>query len=214
MRRLILLLSGGWLPPSWRPSGACLALGSSVLYQPPNAAEDDTTPGLRLCRGTLAHLSELNSAQGCVTSRGVRGLHSEGPLLGHGPQEARPFAGHGDRHPMGLLAACDEASGALPEPHRRLPTAVLEDFGLCGEAQWPMSAALGGITIRPGAFDQDAAGMGVACLGERSLAAWLTGGRFRGHEPQKRHQCPWAFTAGQVPHCCPQGDSHCPWHAT
>jgi hypothetical protein len=53
MRRLILLLSVGWVPPYLRPSGACLCLGSSVLYQPLNAAEGYTTPGLRLCRCTL-----------------------------------------------------------------------------------------------------------------------------------------------------------------
>jgi hypothetical protein len=48
-RRLILLLSGGWLPPSVRPSGACLALGTRILtYKPHNAAEGDTTPGLHL----------------------------------------------------------------------------------------------------------------------------------------------------------------------
>ena len=34
MRRLILLISVGWLPPYLRPSGACLTLGSRVLYQP------------------------------------------------------------------------------------------------------------------------------------------------------------------------------------
>jgi hypothetical protein len=52
MRRLILLLSVGWVPPYLRPSGACLCLGSSVLDQPLNAAAGDTTPGLRLCRCT------------------------------------------------------------------------------------------------------------------------------------------------------------------
>ena len=52
-RRLILLLSVGWVPPSLRPSGACLTLGSSVLSQPLNAVEGDTTPGLRLFRCTL-----------------------------------------------------------------------------------------------------------------------------------------------------------------
>ena len=56
MRRLILLLSVGWLPPSLLPSGACLTLGSSILYKPHNAAEDYTTPGLRLCRCPLANL--------------------------------------------------------------------------------------------------------------------------------------------------------------
>jgi hypothetical protein len=50
MRRLILLISVGWVPPYLSPSGACLTLGASILSKPPNAAEDDTTPGLRLCR--------------------------------------------------------------------------------------------------------------------------------------------------------------------
>jgi hypothetical protein len=53
MRRLILLLSVGWLPPSLLPSGACLTLGTRLLYQPPHAAEGSTTPGLRLFRCTL-----------------------------------------------------------------------------------------------------------------------------------------------------------------
>src|SRR5262249_4191117 len=47
-RRLLLRLSVGWLPPSWPPSGAGLALGTRILYKPLNAAEDDTTPGRRL----------------------------------------------------------------------------------------------------------------------------------------------------------------------
>ena len=52
MRRLILRLSVGWVPPDLRPSGACLSLGSSVLDQPLHAAEGYTTPGLRLFRCT------------------------------------------------------------------------------------------------------------------------------------------------------------------
>ena len=54
MRRLILLLSVGWVPPSLHLSGACLTRGSRVLSKPPNAAEGDTTPGLRLFPCTLA----------------------------------------------------------------------------------------------------------------------------------------------------------------
>jgi hypothetical protein len=53
MRRLILLLSVGWVPPYLPPSGACLCLGSSVLSQPLNAVEGYTKPGLRLFRCTL-----------------------------------------------------------------------------------------------------------------------------------------------------------------
>jgi hypothetical protein len=56
IRRLILLRSVGFIPPDLPPSGACLSLGSSILYSPLNAAEDDTTPGLRLFQCTLANL--------------------------------------------------------------------------------------------------------------------------------------------------------------
>ena len=52
MRRLILLISVGWVPPYLHPSGACLYLGTSILYKPLNAVEGYTTPGLRLCRCT------------------------------------------------------------------------------------------------------------------------------------------------------------------
>jgi hypothetical protein len=53
MRRLILLLSVGWLPPDLHPSGACLALGTSMpvgLLTPLRVAPK---PGLRLFRYTL-----------------------------------------------------------------------------------------------------------------------------------------------------------------
>jgi hypothetical protein len=67
MRRLILLLSVGWLPPDWPPSGACLARGSSVLYQPLHAAEGYTTPGLRLFRCTWERVCswDLNCQRVC-----------------------------------------------------------------------------------------------------------------------------------------------------
>jgi hypothetical protein len=48
MRRLILLLSVGWLPPDLHPSGACLYLGTSVADGTLNAIEGYTKPGLRL----------------------------------------------------------------------------------------------------------------------------------------------------------------------
>jgi hypothetical protein len=53
IRRLILLISVGWVPPYLHPSGACLCLGTSILYKPLNAAEGYTKPGLRLFRCTL-----------------------------------------------------------------------------------------------------------------------------------------------------------------
>jgi hypothetical protein len=48
MRRLILLISVGWLPPYWHPSGAGLCLGTRMPYGSLHAIKGDTQPGLRL----------------------------------------------------------------------------------------------------------------------------------------------------------------------
>jgi hypothetical protein len=45
MRRLILLISVGWVPPSLGPSGACLTLGSSMPEGSLNAVEGYTNTG-------------------------------------------------------------------------------------------------------------------------------------------------------------------------
>ena len=143
-----------------------------------------------------------------MTSGVVWVLHGDGHLLGNGPQEASQFAGNGDRDHIGMFASCDEASVAFTEPHLRFPTDVLDDLRLFFESQLPMSTDLGGITIRPGAFDQDATGMGVACLGDRSLATLLTGGMFRGHQAHKLPEFPWTLKACQVTYFGHQGDRH------
>ena len=62
-----------------------------------------------------------------------------------------------------MFASCRQASGAFAEPDLGLPTDVLDHFGLFFEPQLQMAADLGGIAIRPGAFDQDASSMGVTC---------------------------------------------------
>jgi hypothetical protein len=91
MRRLILLLSVGWLPPDLQPSGAGLALGASVLYQPLHAAEGDTTPGLRLCRCTWERGCswDLN----CQRVFGVEGVTATWLAMAHiNPTSARAMA--------------------------------------------------------------------------------------------------------------------------
>jgi hypothetical protein len=138
-------------------------------------------------------------------------VHGDGDLLGHGPQAASQFAGHGDRDHIGMFASCDEASVVSTEPPLRLPPDGLDDLRLVFESQWQMAPDLGGITIRPGAFDQDATGLGVAGLGDRSLATVLPAGMLRGNQAQKLHECPWTLKAGQVPHCGHQGDRHGAW---
>src|SRR5712691_10521563 len=55
-RRLILLLSVGWVPPYLPPSGACLNRGTSIPVGSLHAAEGSTEPGLRLFSCPLVHL--------------------------------------------------------------------------------------------------------------------------------------------------------------
>src|SRR3989442_3373976 len=73
IRRLILLLSVGWLPLYLHPSGACLNLGTSVPVGSLNAAEGYTKPGLRLLQCTLANLlsSSFTREQSCNRSLGL-----------------------------------------------------------------------------------------------------------------------------------------------
>ena len=177
-RRLILLLSVGWLPPYVRPSGACLCLGSSILYKPPNAIEGYTKPGLRLCRCTLANLSELNGSWCCVPSRVVWVLWGYGHLLGNGPQESDELTGNGDGDHIAVLASCNKSPVTVTEPHLGFPTDVLDDFGLSFQSQLQVAAHLSRIAIGPGAFDQDASGMSITGCGHGALPALLTGGVF------------------------------------
>ena len=84
MRRLIRLLSVGWLPPSVRPSGACLTRGTRLLSEPPHAAEGDTPPGLRLVRCTWEPFRVARfSVMGTLKSR--RRLTRRGGPLWQGP---------------------------------------------------------------------------------------------------------------------------------
>ena len=173
MRRLLRLLSVGWLPPSVPPSGACRCLGSSVLYQPLNAVEGDTTPGLRRCRCPWGNLLSA-----WLPRPYLSGLRSYGDLSGNSPQESRPLTGHGHGHHIGVLASCHEAPVTVTQPHVRFPTDVLEDLGWCFESQWHMSADLRGIAVGPGAFHERSSGMSIPSFGDRALVASLPGGIF------------------------------------
>jgi hypothetical protein len=177
-RRLLLLRAGGWVPPDVGPSGACLTRGSSILYQPLHAAAGDTTPGRRLFRCTLVNRSELHASAWCMLSRAVLVLRDDGHLLGHGPHEACQLTGNGHGDHMGGVASCHESSVACTAPHLGLPTNVLDHFGLVCQSPLPVTTELRGRTVGPGAFAQEASGMGVARLGNRPRSAWLTGGLF------------------------------------
>jgi hypothetical protein len=77
---------------------------------------------------------------------------------------------------MGVFASGREAPVTVPQPPVRCPTAVLDDFGWRCEAPGPMAADLRGIALGPGAFAEDAAGLGVAGCGQGPLSAWRPGG--------------------------------------
>jgi hypothetical protein len=108
MRRLILLISVGWLPPYLLPSGACLSLGSSVLYKPPNAAEGYTKPGLRLFRCTLEP-SRVKRFSMIRTIKSDFVLGDDWYLLGNGPQKSCQLTGNSHSDHIGMFPSCHQS---------------------------------------------------------------------------------------------------------
>jgi hypothetical protein len=115
---------------------------------------------------------------------------------------------------MGVLTSCDESPVALTPSDLGLPPDVLDHLGRFFPSQLPMSTALGGRTIRPGPCDEDASGVGVASLGDRSLAALCARSIFRGAQAHQLHACSGALTTCQGAHCRHQGDGSSPLHPT
>src|SRR5215475_12393570 len=81
-RRLITLISVGWLPPYLPPSGACLNLGTSV----PGGLV--TLPRVTPHRGCVsADRGWKLFANGCVNTLSLLGFRWYDRLLGNGPHE-------------------------------------------------------------------------------------------------------------------------------
>jgi hypothetical protein len=134
MRRLLLLLFVGWLPPYLCPSGACLTLGTSLLSKPQNAAEGDTTPGLRLCRCTLASC-RVDRFLSYVPSRAGVILGDDRDLRGNGPHAAGQLTGNGYGHHLGVLPSCRQLPVTFTPSDLGLPTDVLDHFRLFFQSQ-------------------------------------------------------------------------------
>ena len=149
-RRLITLLSVGWLPPYVHPSGACLILGTRIPFG-------------------LFTLSRVTPHRGCVSSDGCENLvalwlhqqpslclrcHSN--LLSNGPHKGTQFPGNGYHHLVRVFASGDQASIAFAQSDLRLPADVLDGFRLLFEPQLYMPTDFGGIPVGPGPFDQGA----------------------------------------------------------
>jgi hypothetical protein len=125
-------------------------------------------------------------------------LRSHRDLLRNGPYKGAQFSGDGDHHPMGVFAACDQLSIAFAQPHLSLPTDSLDGLGQLFEPQLEMPADFGRIPVGPGAFDQGTAGVRVAGLGDRSLAAVVSRGVFRGRQTEVAHQLAGLVEAREV----------------
>jgi len=78
---------------------------------------------------------------------------------------------------------------------------------------WPRSADLRGLARGPGACDEYASGLGVACVGPRPLSAWRPGGVFRGGQAQAWPQCSGGSTPGPGTPGGSQGDGPRAGHA-
>ncbi len=72
MRRLILLISVGWVPPYLHPSDACLTLGTRMPWGSLHAAEGYTKPGPRLCRCTWETFEVRQGIMICIDHTGSR----------------------------------------------------------------------------------------------------------------------------------------------
>ena len=197
-----MLIFVGWLPPYLRPSGACLDLGTRVCF-------------------SLLTPSRVAPNRGCVSSDerskpradGFRafnglGLGSQGYLPGNSPYKRTQFPCDGDNHLVGVFPAADQPPIAFAQPHLGLPTDILKRFRQRFEAQLEMAADLGRIAVRPGPFDQHPPGMGVARLGDASLATSVSTGVFRGDETEITHELSRVVKTGEVAQFRHEGDGH------
>ena len=167
-RRLILLLSVGWLPPSLRPSGACLARGTRVCF---SLFTPSRVPPHRGCVSADAQAKPRDNGWRRLNGRA---LCSQRDLLGHGPHKRTQFPRDGDHNLVGMFPSGASLSGALASSSLRLPTAILDRLGPLLQASWQMPAHVGGGARGPGACDQGTAGLAVARLGDAALVAPLS----------------------------------------
>ncbi len=203
-RRVLLRLAGGWLPPSWPPSGAGLALGPRVSFR--LFTPSRVTPH----RGGVSSEARWPHAQGWGAVSSMGGCSSGGPgaLVGQGPQKASQLTGNGHDHLVGMCASGQQASRALAQPHVGLPAAGLDELGLCFESALEMATDLSRIPIGPGAFAERPTCMRIARFGNGTRPASFARGIFRGNQPQEFHALSGIIAARQVAECGHRGDGH------
>ena len=100
----------------------------------------------------------------------------------------------------------------MTPPDLGLPAAILDDLGLFCQSPLQRSADLGRRAVRPGAFHQSPAGMGVTGCGQRTLLAPLARGILGRDPAQAFHQGSGGLKPAEVAHCSHHRDGHGAWH--
>ena len=148
----------------------------------PRACTNALTASSRQLSRDLAVLTRTLFIQGrsvCGTARVTGTGWAMAPI---NPTSARAIA------TPTWVACCPRAmrrrTRLTPAPWR-LPAEVLDGLGRWFESPWQMSTDVGGIALRPRAFDEGSTGLGMTGVGEGTLPAALTAGRMpRGCSPK------------------------------
>jgi hypothetical protein len=195
-RRVITLLSVGWLPPAWPPSGACLTRGPRIpcgLFTLPRG-----TPH-RGCASSdrQEHPGEFLFQRDSVL-RGPR------TLLGKRPHEGTPCSGHGDPDLMRLFTCGQPLAIPLAKPDLGLPTDGLDGLWELCQTPWQVTTDFRWIPVCPGAFHQGTTCVGMACLGHAALLTPCPTRICRRRQPQIMQKRSGGLEARQVTQCGPR----------
>ena len=201
-RRLITLLSVGWVSPSLPPLGACLTLGTRGpvgLVTPPRV----TPPrgGVSAESGGTPRKLERHPAALFI-------LLVRRPPAWPWPPCRRVLLGPWRPRPAGLFA-CGHAL-ALPwtEPALGLLPDGLDGCGELCQAQVQGSTTWGRRPGGPGPFAQGTPGLGLPSFGHAPLRPARPTGRFRGCAPPIMQERSRVLQACEVPQCRPGGHRH------
>lgn len=174
IRRSIMLISVGWLPPLLCPSGACpltfvegpCGLNLSPRVTPLTGAAPLSDPWIftAACPSLLANLGQRD-------------------LLGDGPHEGNQFTRDGRNHQVAMLAPRQQSLAALAQSNLGLPgnranllgQLLLAHLNLTGNAR-RMAVGPRGLHVRPPC-------MGVAGLGDAPLTSSVPAGVLAGPPP-------------------------------
>ena len=133
-------------------------------------------------------------------------LSRESYLPCDGPHEGDEFTGdRRDRH-VRVLAARHEPTSPLAQAHLGLPGDVLDVLRQSLEPLLHRLGDFGGMAVGPGAFDEHAAGVAVASLGDRALPAGGAAGVLGGDEADEGGELARRVEAREIAQLRDDGD--------